>query len=209
MTHQTIQRDVREIHQDHVTNEYHQDEYQHRVLPIFDQEILPARHFVQLDGGGLEEISETDIPCDLPLDLQQRISDAAATIFSERFRDSGISFGSMDGSAYPESHIHGSFSYASMDGTLEPTHTSQRDSVTSPGHARRDTTWTYPPAFLPVQHGAEQHDQVLFHVGGEGKAHVRSFSDGPPRIPVRGVRASGCAPEEVAWQGNAGSASCL
>lgn len=175
VTHHTIQRDVHHVHQEFVTNEFHQDEYVRRILPVDDHEILPARHFVQLDGGVLEEISEDMIPGELPLDLQQRISDAAATIFRAGARDSGVAFPSFDGSADQE-------------------WTSRRNSLLAEGHVRRDTTWTYPPNFLPTRFGPEQQHRLFVHLdgadGGVGSAHVRSFSDGPPPIPPRGVRNS-------------------
>lgn len=170
VTHHRIRRDVHELRQEHVTHDYHQDEYEHRVLPIIDTEILPARHFIQLDGGGLEEIREEDIPCGLPFELEQRISKAAATIFPV-FRDSG---------------------YASLDGSIDPVRPSHGDSITSEEHGRRDTTRTYPPTFLPSQRGTESFHQLLFHLDGAGdrveRTHVRSFSDGPPVVPPRGVR---------------------
>ena len=174
VTHHTIQRDVHEVHQQHFTHDVHQDEFEHRVLPVVEHQVLPARHFVQLDGGGLKEISEEDIASELPHDLQQRISEAAATVFPA-FRDSGVSF-----------------SFPSVDGSNDPTRSSEHDSITPEGHARRDTTLTYSPTLLPSRPGTESFHRLLVHLGGAngggGCTHVRSLSDGPPMIPPRGVR---------------------
>lgn len=174
VTHHTIQQDVHELHQEQITHDIYQDEYQHRVLLVEDHEILPHRHFVQLDGGVLEEIPEEDIPVDLPHDLQHRISEAAATLFPT-FRDSGVSFLSADGAA-------------------DPIRKDEPSSLNFAGHARRDTTWTFPPVILPSLLGAESFHQLVIPVDdadGKVRTHTRSFSDGPPPIPHRGVRVFG------------------
>lgn len=210
VTHHTVRRYVHELHRRHITTDYHQDEYQHRVLPVIEHQILPARHFVQLDGGVLEEIPEEEIPGALPADLQRRIFEAAATIFPE-FTEPTTSF---PASTDPEPSMF------ALDGAQEPFRSSERDSITPEGHARRDTTWTYPPTYLPVQSGSEHPHQLMIHIDGAGavgsthfrsfsdgplpaqldgagsavgRTHLRSFSDGPPPIPPRGVWQMGTA----------------
>lgn len=177
VTHQTIRRDLHELCREHITHEYHQDEYQHRILPVIETEILPARHFIQLDGGGLEEISEDEIPGELPPELQERISQAAATIFpATRPGDTPI---------------------PSLDGSFDPRHCRPTESSTPSGHSRHNTTWTYLATMLPSQNGSESFHRLLLHVDGTegvvGRTHIRSLSDGPPVIPPRHHRYVGLA----------------
>ena len=66
-THQTITRSVNEIHEERVHKEIHKYHMYHRVQPIVDYEILPARHFVPFEDGYME-ISEADLPSSIPND---------------------------------------------------------------------------------------------------------------------------------------------
>lgn len=179
VTRHIIRHDVHELRREHITHEFHQDEYQHRILPVIETEILPSRHFIQLDGGGLEEISEDEIPDELPVDLQERISRAAAAIFPS-------SFGRPGDTSFP-----------SLDGSFDPGYGRPTESVTPGGRARHDTTWTYPATVLTSQSGGESFHRLLLHVNGRESAvertHIRSLSDGPPVIPARHPRHVGVA----------------
>ena len=45
-----------------ITREVHNHEIYHRILPIIDVEVLPPRHFLPVEGGGLVEISSDEVP---------------------------------------------------------------------------------------------------------------------------------------------------
>ncbi|CAK4030454.1 Hypothetical predicted protein [Lecanosticta acicola] len=77
VTHEVRQVDTHEIVQEAITREIHNHHIYHRVLPVIDVEILPARHFVPTADGGYREISEAEIPHGSNPDrLQQIIQEA-------------------------------------------------------------------------------------------------------------------------------------
>ena len=45
-----------------VTREIHTHDVFHRILPIIDVEVLPPRHFLPVEGGGLVEIGADEVP---------------------------------------------------------------------------------------------------------------------------------------------------
>ena len=61
MTHETIIQNVHEIREEVITREIHNDHIFHRIQPIVDIEVLPARHFVPIEGG-YAEISQDEVP---------------------------------------------------------------------------------------------------------------------------------------------------
>ena len=62
VVHETIREEIHEIRQEFITREIHNHDYYHRILPIVDVEVLPARHFLPVEGGGLVEISRDEVP---------------------------------------------------------------------------------------------------------------------------------------------------
>lgn len=62
MTHETVHQNVHHVREEVVTREIHTHDVYHRIQPIIDVEVLPARHFLPVEGGGLVEISAEDVP---------------------------------------------------------------------------------------------------------------------------------------------------
>ena len=62
MVHETITKDVHHIREEVITREVHNHEIYHRILPVIDVEVLPARHFLPVEGGGLVEVSADEVP---------------------------------------------------------------------------------------------------------------------------------------------------
>ncbi|KAI2776112.1 hypothetical protein F4815DRAFT_365363 [Daldinia loculata] len=62
VTHETIRPQVHEILEERIYREIHNHNVYHRIQPIYEVEILPARHFVPGPGGGLVEVPEDSIP---------------------------------------------------------------------------------------------------------------------------------------------------
>ena len=65
VTHETITRNVHEIREEHIHKEIHNYQIHHKVQPVVEYEILPARHFVCVDGV-YRELNEKDLPLGTP-----------------------------------------------------------------------------------------------------------------------------------------------
>lgn len=62
VTHEIVHREHHHIREEVITREIHHHHVFHRILPVIDIEVLPARHFVPDGRGGKIEISEDEIP---------------------------------------------------------------------------------------------------------------------------------------------------
>ncbi|KAI4152573.1 MAG: hypothetical protein LQ341_000680 [Variospora aurantia] len=62
IVHERVNKDIHHIREELVTKEIHNHEVYHRILPIIDVEVLPPRHFLPVEGGGLVEISGKEVP---------------------------------------------------------------------------------------------------------------------------------------------------
>ena len=94
VTHETITRKIHEICEQRLDKEIHVYHGYHRIQPIVDVEILPARHFVPVEGG-YAEISEKDLPPGRP-DAQWIISEVASKIETTSDGDVKLSVLSAD-----------------------------------------------------------------------------------------------------------------
>jgi hypothetical protein len=61
VTHEVISKERHETRQQVITREVHDYHIYHRILPIIDIEVLPARHFVPIQNGYVE-IDEEELP---------------------------------------------------------------------------------------------------------------------------------------------------
>ncbi|KAL8769980.1 MAG: hypothetical protein Q9209_004227 [Squamulea sp. 1 TL-2023] len=62
VVHETVHKNVHHVREEHITKEIHNHDVYHRILPIIDVEVLPPRHFLPVEGGGLVEISGKEVP---------------------------------------------------------------------------------------------------------------------------------------------------
>ena len=62
VVHETVKENVHHFREEVITREIHNHDIYHRILPIIDVEVLPARHFLPVEGGGLVEISGSEVP---------------------------------------------------------------------------------------------------------------------------------------------------
>jgi hypothetical protein len=79
VTHEVVEETVHEIVTQEITREIHTHDIYHRVLPVLEFEVLPARHWVKLaDGSGLRELEPSEIPGGLAVaeGLNRCIADA-------------------------------------------------------------------------------------------------------------------------------------
>ncbi|RYP51190.1 hypothetical protein DL768_003458 [Monosporascus sp. mg162] len=64
--YETIRPELHEIKEEQIYREVHDYDVYHRIQPVYDVEILPARHFVPGPDGTLTEVSEQDLACTGP-----------------------------------------------------------------------------------------------------------------------------------------------
>ena len=62
MVHENVTKDVHHIREEVITREIHTHDVFHRILPVVDVEVLPPRHFLPVEGGGLVEVSASEVP---------------------------------------------------------------------------------------------------------------------------------------------------
>ncbi|MCJ1288267.1 hypothetical protein MMC26_007622 [Xylographa opegraphella] len=62
VVHQTVNKDIHYVKHEVVTRDIHDHVYYHRILPVIDVEVLPPRHFLPVEGGGLVEVSADEVP---------------------------------------------------------------------------------------------------------------------------------------------------
>jgi hypothetical protein len=60
-TEEKVQPLIQEVQTERVTRDIHNTHIVHRVLPIKETELLPARHFVKSPSGELMEVAEADV----------------------------------------------------------------------------------------------------------------------------------------------------
>jgi len=62
VVHENVSKDVHHIREEVVTREIDTHDIYHRILPVVDVEVLPPRHFLPVEGGGLVEVSASEVP---------------------------------------------------------------------------------------------------------------------------------------------------
>ncbi|MCJ1394907.1 hypothetical protein MMC18_007787 [Xylographa bjoerkii] len=62
VVHETVNKDIHYVKHEVVTRDVHEHTYYHRILPVIDVEVLPPRHFLPVEGGGLVEVSADEVP---------------------------------------------------------------------------------------------------------------------------------------------------
>ncbi|KAI2617205.1 hypothetical protein GGS26DRAFT_603258 [Hypomontagnella submonticulosa] len=62
VTHEIVRPQVHEIIEEQIYREIHNHDVYHRIQPVYDIEVLPARHLVPGDDGRLVEVSEDKLP---------------------------------------------------------------------------------------------------------------------------------------------------
>lgn len=62
VVHETVHQEVHHIREEVITRDIHTHDVYHRILPVIDVEVLPPRHFLPVEGGGLVEISGSEVP---------------------------------------------------------------------------------------------------------------------------------------------------
>ena len=129
VTHETVIRNVHEIRTERLTHEIHKDHYYHRILPVIDLEILPTRHFVQVDNEYVE-LDEEDVPAE-ERPNRDCIVEEIASSFCPRAEDEPV---------IPEGIPRRN------SGEVED---ERKEYVTSEGVQCTERTWVHSPVFEP------------------------------------------------------------
>ncbi|KAK5136626.1 hypothetical protein LTR08_002640 [Meristemomyces frigidus] len=142
VTHSTIIRDEHHIREELITREIHNHHIFHRVLPIIDIEVLPARHFVPVDGG-YAEIAEEEVPGQAGVNAQWIIAETMSKLMPE-----------SKGPVIPQQFTARKFSGTDGDYT---------ESIAPEGHKRTEQWWVHPPT---IEEGGKRTGQTYaFHIG--------------------------------------------
>lgn len=145
VTHENRTVNTHEIIQHAITKEIHNHHIFHRILPIIDVEVLPARHFVPNEDGGLTEIEAADAPGDTTERLQQLISEAVASMLPKTDEQDG-----------PRQFSARAF---------EDTDDDYKEYTSPEGIKRTEQWWVHSPS---IETGAEEAGQTApFHMDSE------------------------------------------
>lgn len=148
MIHETVQPEVHHIREEVITREIHNYDVYHRILPIIDIEVLPARHFVPTgNGDDLMEISADEIPGRTGYNQEWFVGE----MLSKLPKDSGFS-------AAPRR-----FTAREFPGTEGDYKEYLRNGIPT-----TETTWVHPPTFDDTAMLAGQTQP--FHFGSENPA---------------------------------------
>ncbi|TKA33641.1 hypothetical protein B0A50_00477 [Salinomyces thailandicus] len=142
VTHETIRQDVHHIREEVITREIHNHHVYHRILPIVDIEVLPARHFVPVDGG-YAEISEDEVPGQTGVNAQWVIAETLSKLLPE-----------SKGPVIPQQFSAAKFQGPDWD---------DKEYVGKDGVKRTEQWWVHPPT---IETGARDSGQSYpFYMG--------------------------------------------
>ena len=130
VTHEYVTKKIHEIREERVFREIHHYDIYHRILPITDVEVLPARHY-KVEDGKLVEMRAEEVPPHRNSNwvVAETVSTGKTTTQPRRF--TAREFPGEEGD--------------------------ERTYITPQGHPRTDTTWIHPPQLEP---GGQQTGQT-------------------------------------------------
>lgn len=143
VTHETIRQDVHHIREERITREIHNHHVFHRVLPIIDIEVLPARHFVPVQGG-YAEIAEDEVPGRAGPNAQWLIAETVSKLLPE-----------SKGPILPNRFTARTFEGEEGD---------YKESTAPEGFKRTEQWWVHPPTFYEP-HAVASGQTYPFYLG--------------------------------------------
>ncbi|MCJ1359284.1 MAG: hypothetical protein MMC33_009285 [Icmadophila ericetorum] len=178
VVHETVHQDIHHIREEVITREIHTHDVYHRILPIIDVEVLPARHFLPVEGGGLVEISADEVPARanqhwVIAETASRIpSDAQVQAYTQRREFTAREFPGTEGDKVE---------YVGEDGVK-----------------RTEETWVHPPELETGGRETGQTWPMEFGSRSEGKERRRRMkSEGVKRKGREGEQEKRIEREEV------------
>lgn len=142
VTHETIMEERHEVRQKVITLETHDYHIYHRILPIIDIEVKPARHFVPIQDG-LVEIAEEE----LPGRTRDKVNWAIAEMVSKRTPETR------------EALLARHFTARKFEGSEGD----EKEYIGPEGHTVKEKWWVYPPTLSDDAYRAGQ--TYPFHFG--------------------------------------------
>jgi len=141
VTHEAIREDRHEIREEMITRETHEHHVYHRILPIKDIEVKPARHFVPIQDGYVEVAEE-----DLPGRTRDKTNWAIAEMVSKSTPQT------------QQAATRGQFSARKFAGTEGD----DKEYISPEGHPVKEQWWVHPPTLQTEAEGT-----YPFHFGSE------------------------------------------
>lgn len=145
VTHETIKEEEHVTRQEVITRETHDYHIYHRILPIIDIEVKPARHFVPVDDGFVEIAEE-----ELPGRTREKVNWAIAEMVSQRTPPKQKLLSS------PRRFTARTFEGPEFD---------DREYIGAEGHPVKEKWWVHPPTLCQDAYRAGQ--TYPFHFGSE------------------------------------------
>jgi hypothetical protein len=150
VTHEVVKPHQHEIIEEVIYREIHNHDVYHRILPVYQTEILPPRHFVpNPTSEGLIEVPEHELP--------------------EEYRHGGWRWYIAE----KEKHRHAA---AKMDATskprvhvTKPTIISEKSYMTPEGFERKETVWRHPPTLEDLSDYTGPVKPIIFNWGWDEK----------------------------------------
>lgn len=143
VTHEVIKEERQEVFQKVITRETHDYHIYHRILPIIDIEVLPARHFVPIQEGYVEIAEE-----ELPGRTRDKVNWAIAEMVSKRTPAESR-----------EATIARTFSARKFAGTEGD----EKEYIGPEGHPVKEKWWVHPPTVADDSYRVGQ--SYPFHFG--------------------------------------------
>ena len=168
VTHETVHKEIHHIREEHITREFHNHDVFHRVLPVIDVEVLPPRHFLPVEGGGLMEVDEDEIP---------GRANKQNWVIAETISKPRPPFTSKFG---------GESSYKPRQFTAREFHGTEgsRKKYRAPeGHKKTERTWVHPPELETVGQLTGQTWPIHFWHGEDGKLEREPYIEYGPDGP--------------------------
>lgn len=123
----------------------------HRVLPVIETEILPAKHYVKGSDGSLVPIPESEVPRHSLTGKPNAYWEAAKRPQSQASPAEVEDAATPPSVAYTRDESKSPRSRGnSLKSILDPILSSKKESVTKDGHPRTDYVWRHPPVFETV-----------------------------------------------------------
>ncbi|KAJ9667532.1 hypothetical protein H2201_002401 [Coniosporium apollinis] len=129
VTEEKVFPEVHYIEEQRITREIHNYDIYHRILPIIDVEVLPTRHFLPVEGGGLVEVDERDLP--------GRVLEGARRARNWVIAETVSKIPSDE----PVRTVPRQFTARKFEGTEGDF----KRYITPEGYERTETTWVHPP----------------------------------------------------------------
>lgn len=149
VTHETVRQDVHQVREEVITREIHQHHYIHRVQPVEEVEVLPARHYM-LDGEGIiREVPAHQVASRVSKDAQKAVAEG----FKKTLPKSTSGGGRRTFTAREFPGDEGDY----------------KEYVTPEGVTRSERYWVHPPELETG--GYESGQTQPFHLGSSRPEH--------------------------------------